>query len=113
METILLMIGKTIEIGRRFGKEELLYEAAYKYGQAVAMISMLYAQHAAGIIRLDDKLQSMLAPMHQKLELIVESLSRSAGNGHKLGARKSEARKSLLGVIEMLREEVHSAQLID
>lgn len=111
MEQIVRLIRGTVEAGRRFAKDGLLYEAAYRYGQAAAMIAMLYAQHSAGLIVLDDVAQSILVPLHQKLELMVESLSKSAGNGrHKLGSEESDARRSLHGVIGMLMDDVRGTQ---
>jgi hypothetical protein len=107
----LRLIKQAIAAGRKYSREGLLYEAAYRYGQAAAMIAMLYAQHAAGEIVIDELTQSILAPLRQRLELMVESLARSAGNGHhKMGSRESGARESLLRVIEMLIEDVRGAQ---
>ncbi len=103
------LIIRTGEAGREFAKKGLLYEAAYRYGQAAAMIRLLYAQHADGVIVLDDATQALLAPILQKLDLMAESLSVSAGNGKKakLG-ENSAAREHLWNVIGMLLEDIRS-----
>jgi hypothetical protein len=107
MEEIFKLIRGAVEAGRRFAKEGLPYEAAYRYGQAAAMIAMLYTQHESGFVVLDDVTQSVLAPLREKLEVMVESLSRSSGNGrHKLSSKESDAKRSLHDVIGMLVEDV-------
>jgi len=114
MDQIIHNIRIIIDAGRRYAKQGLLYEAAYKYGQAAALISMLYALHTSGELKLDPAIQSFLAIWHQKLEMQVQSLSHSAGNGHytKMGAKAHSPKESLHNVIHMLLEDVQGTQWI-
>lgn len=109
MEKIVRKIKLPVEAGRKFAREGLLYEAAYRYGQAAAMINTLYNLHASGAIVIDDVTQGVLAPLRQRLLLMAESLAISGGNGrhhHKIGASESDAKRSLFRVLDMLFEDI-------
>lgn len=100
MKEIMKLIGAIFGAGQKYAKGGLLYEAAYKYGQAVAMMNLLYLQHTSGVIELTKAEQAALSGMRQKLETMVVSLNHSAGNGkhHLSGATKpSDALHSVLG----------------
>ncbi len=106
MKEILKLIGVIFSAGQRYAKSGLLYEAAYKYGQAVAMMNLLYLQHTSGIIELTKAEQAALSGMRQKLEAMVISLNHSAGNGrHKLSGAQDPA-DALHSVLETLTEDV-------
>lgn len=108
MEKSVRQIKLLVEAGRKYASEGLLYEAAYRYGQAATIINTLYSLHASGTIVIDSATQSVLAPLRQKLMLMVESLTIAAGNGrhHKMGSKESVAKQSLLRVLDLLVEDV-------
>lgn len=111
MEDIVRIVRQAVESARRLAKDGLLYEAAYRCGQASAMIGMLYALHADGIVSLDEEAQGALARLRQRLERLADSLAITAGNGrHKMGSAESAAKKGLRRVVEMLREDVQAVQ---
>lgn len=71
------------------------------------MINLLYAQHASGVLALDEAIQGLLANMRQQLELLSDSLSKSAGNGrHKISSSEVVPMKSLHGVLALLLEDI-------
>lgn len=111
MKEILRVIGVIFSAGQKYAKNGLLYEAAYKYGQAVAMLNLLYLQHTSSVIKLTEAEQAALSGMRQKLEAMVISLSHSAGNGkhHMSGAAKPI--DELHSVLETLTEDVVSGWL--
>lgn len=109
MEMLAKRLQGLIEAGRHYGKQGLLYEAAYRYGQAVAVIQTIYDLHTTESLDLPEAFQAYLAEMQQKLVILSQSLSNSAGNGkHKLSGKKEDdrAREGLHNVLQMLREDL-------
>lgn len=106
MDDVIKFLWSMFRVAKKFAKNGLLYEAAYKYGQIVAMLNLLYMQHAAGIISLSDEQQGQLARGRQNAELMVEALIRSAGNGHHGLSGKQSHRTELRAVLEMLKEDI-------
>lgn len=109
MEEAMRLISRTAQSGRSFAKRGLLYEAAYRYGQAAAMMGMLYVLHGQDLLKLAPAVQEGLARLHEKVAILAASLGHSAGNGrHKMGSADSDARESLIRTIGMLQEDLQS-----
>lgn len=107
MKEAIRLLGQIVDSGRSYAKRGLLYEAAYRYGQAVAMINMLYILHQEEVLKLSASEQSVMAQLHEKLDVMSISLGKSAGNGHhKLSGAESDAKQSLLEVMSLLREDL-------
>ena len=109
MEELTKRLQSLVESGRAYSRKGLLYEAAYRYGQAVVVIQTIYDFHNTGLVQLPDAFQAYLAQMHQKLTALSDSLQHSAGNGrHKLSGKKADdrAREGLHNVLQMLREDL-------
>ena len=118
MDAAMKAISRTSISGRSYAKRGLLYEAAYRYGQAVAMISMLYLLHGEEILALGPEEQQYLAGLNEQLAVLTLSLSRSAGNGrHKMGGvdsdSKEKAKESLVRVIGMLEKDIHDPDWLE
>jgi len=107
MQTVIRLILQTFMAGKRYARNGLLYEAAYHYGQTLAMIKVVYLLHGEEVLKLSHHDQQKLAELHASMETLAMSLRISAGNGrHKMGSAESEAKESLLRVIEMLEEDL-------
>lgn len=109
MKEAVRLIRQLTDSGKSFAKRGLLYEAAYRYGQALSAMNMLYILHSEEIVHLNPAMQSFLAQTQEKLAILSQSLGKAAGNGHhKMGDANSDARESLLRVIELLREDLET-----
>jgi hypothetical protein len=106
MDNIITFLWSMFRVAKKFTKNGLLYEAAYKYGQIAAMLNLIYMQHADSIIALSDEQQAQLARARQTAELMVESLSQISGNGHGTLSGKHSPRHALKAVLEMLKEDI-------
>lgn len=107
MKEAIKLISRLVDSGRSYAKRGLLYEAAYRYGQALAAMNVLYTLHSEEVVHLDPAVQSFLAQTQEKLVALSMSLERSAGNGrHKIGDANADAKQSLLRVIEVLHEDL-------
>src|SRR4029077_13841925 len=109
MEEAMKLIARMAASGRAYGRRGLLYEAAYRYGQCVSMLNMLYLLHSQEVIKLPPAIQNELARLHEKVAALSMSLGRSAGNGrHKLGDADSDSKESLIRVVAILEEDLQS-----
>lgn len=107
MDEAIKQIRRIIESGRAFSKRGLLYEGAYRYGQASALINQLYMLHGKELLKLEPAAQQFLARLHEQTAILAESLGRSAGNGrHKIGDANADARESLHSVLVMLQDDI-------
>ena len=109
MNELMKMVRELVESGRKYARSGLLYEAAYRYGQAVAAINTVYLLHSSDVLKLSDDVQRSLAQMREKLVIMADGLQRSAGNGkHKLSGPAASARESLHRVIDMLQKDLRT-----
>lgn len=109
MEELAKQLEELAKSGRRYGRNGLLIEAAYRYGQASAVIQAMYTLHENRTIELSREYQAYLAQMHEKLSILAESPTRSAGNGrHKMSGKREDARarEGLLNVLALLCEDL-------
>jgi hypothetical protein len=109
MEKLIRRLNNLVSTGKRYSKQGLLYEAAYRFGQAAVVIQAIYDLYADGVLELPEAAQAELAQMQQKLVLLSESMVASGGNGkHKMSgpAEDSRAKEGLQNVLEMLREDL-------
>jgi hypothetical protein len=111
MDEAIKQIDHLIQSGKSFAKRGLLYEAAYRYGQALMAMNMIYILHIKEVLRLSEAEQSDLTQRRLMLATLSLNLNRAAGNGHghrRMGDADSDAKKSLFHVIEMLNEDIQS-----